>query len=208
MAADDQRGISRRDFMKGAAAGVAIAAGGAAIGGGAAQAATGSIERAQAPLKKPPKGFDGVSWHLHDGKFVDYRGVVAKEVVVEDGVITKVGKGPDGSEKKNVMKVDLKGATVIPGLIDSHVHFMRCGQNPGHEVRIIETATSIAELQQLVADRAGSVPSGEWITCIGGWNRNGLAEKRLPTAAELDAAAPSNPVYLSQTGGGAPVCER
>jgi predicted amidohydrolase YtcJ len=37
---------------------------------------------------------------------------------------------------------------VIPSLIDSHVHFIRCGIKPGHEVRIIETATSIAELQQ------------------------------------------------------------
>ena len=157
-----------------------------------------------ATAKKPPKGFDGISWHLHNGKFVDYRGVVAKEVVVDNGVISKVGKGPDGTEKKDVLKVDLKGATVIPGLIDSHVHFMRCGQNPGHEVRIIETATSIADLQQSISDRAKTVPAGEWITCIGGWNRNGLAEKRLPTAAELDAAAPNNPVYLSQTGGGAP----
>jgi predicted amidohydrolase YtcJ len=47
-----------------------------------------------------------------------------------------------------------------------------------------------------------SVPAGEFITCVGGWNRNGLAEKRLPTPAELDDAAPKNPVYLSETGGG------
>ena len=46
------------------------------------------------------------------------------------------------------------------------------------------------------------MPAGEFITCIGGWNRNGFAEKRLPTPSELDAAAPQNPVYLSETGGG------
>jgi predicted amidohydrolase YtcJ len=94
-----------------------------------------------------------------------------------------------------------EGAT-DPGLIDSHIHFIRCGINPGHEVRIIETATSIAELQQMISDRARTVPAGEFITCIGGWNRNGFAEKRLPTPSELDAAAPQNPVYLSETGGG------
>ena len=56
----------------------------------------------------------------------------------------------------------------------------------------------------MIAERikALSVPAGEFITCVGGWNRNGLAERRLPTPAELDEAAPKNPVYLSETGGG------
>ncbi len=74
--------------------------------------------------------------------------------------------------------------------------------NPGHEVRIIETATSIAELQQMIFDRARTVPPGDFITCVGGWNRNGFTERRLPTPSELDAAAPLNPVYLSETSGG------
>jgi predicted amidohydrolase YtcJ len=100
--------------------------------------------------------------------------------------------------------IDVKGATVIPGLIDSHLHFIRDGLNPGHEVRIIELATSIAELQQMIADRIKQLPAapGEFVTCVGGWNRNGFAEQRLPTLAELDAAAPNNPVYISETGGG------
>ena len=54
----------------------------------------------------------------------------------------------------------------------------------------------------MISDRARTVPVGDFITCIGGWNRNGFAEKRLPTPSELDAAAPQNPVYLSETGGG------
>ena len=50
--------------------------------------------------------------------------------------------------------------------------------------------------------RSRGVPVGGIMTCIGGWNRNGLTEKRLPTPAELDAAAPLHGVYLSETGGG------
>lgn len=147
---------------------------------------------------------DAPDVNLVNGRFLtmDARNRVASALAIRDGRIARVGHpaelGPCGRT------MNLKGATVIPGLIDTHVHFLRCGQNPGHEVRIIETAASVAELQQMIRARIAElkVPAGEFITCIGGWNINGLAEKRLPTVAELDAAAPNNPVYLSTTGAG------
>jgi predicted amidohydrolase YtcJ len=116
---------------------------------------------------------------------------VASSIAIRDGRIARVGHptdlGPCGRT------INLKGASVIPGLIDSHVHYIRCGINPGHEVRIIETATSIGEIQAMISARIRqlAVPQGDFITCVGGWNVNGLAEKRLPTLAELDRAAPS-----------------
>ncbi|HYJ93412.1 MAG TPA: amidohydrolase family protein, partial [Vicinamibacterales bacterium] len=61
---------------------------------------------------------------------------------------------------------------------------------------------SIAELQEAIAQRAKSVPPGQFITCIGGWNHTQFAEARRPTKAELDAAAPKHPLYISGTGGG------
>ena len=142
--------------------------------------------------------------NLVNGHFLtmDARNSVARAIAIRDGRIARVGHpdelGPCGRT------INLKGATVIPGLIDTHVHFLRCGQNPGHEVRIIETAASVPELLQMITARIKelAVPAGEFITCIGGWNTNGLAEKRLPTVAELNAAAPNNPVYISTTGAG------
>src|SRR4029434_466405 len=92
--------------------------------------------------------------------------------------------------------------TVIPGLNDCHVHFLRAGQLPAYQVRIIETATSLAELLQMIAERTLSVPAGQFITNVGGWNINGLAEARFPTVAELDGVSPNHPVYLSTTGAG------
>src|SRR5262249_3724254 len=74
--------------------------------------------------------------------------------------------------------------------------------NPGYEARRIERAFSIAELQEAIARRAQSVPAGEFITCIGGWNHTQFAEARKPAKAELDDAAPKHPVYISGTGGG------
>jgi predicted amidohydrolase YtcJ len=196
----NQTGSSRRDFIKGAA----LAAGGAVLAGTASGTVVG--DAAAAATSSLAKGCDGLQdLALVNGRFLtmDDKDSVVPAVAIRNGRIAEVGRhaqaiGPCAQT------INLRGATVIPGLIDSHVHFIRCGQNPGHEVRIIETATSIAELQQMIAERIKvlSVPAGEFITCIGGWNRNGLAEKRLPTPAELDDAAPKNPVYLSETGGG------
>ena len=196
----NQTGSSRRDFIKGAA----VAAGGAVLAGTASGTVVG--DAAAAATSSLTKGCDGLpDLALVNGRFLtmDEKDSVVSAMSIRNGRIAEVGRhaqalGPCAQT------INLRGATVIPGLIDSHVHFIRCGQNPGHEVRIIETATSVSELQQMIAERIKllAVPAGEFITCIGGWNRNGLAEKRLPTPAELDDAAPKNPVYLSETGGG------
>jgi len=204
VANDNQKrtGLSRRDFIKSAAT-----AAGATVLGGAATATAAEVTmlgNAPGPMGKGPSLCDdSQDLALINGKFLtlDDKNSVVSAVAIRNGRITEVGRhaqaiGPCAQT------INLRGATVIPGLIDSHVHFIRCRINPGHEVRIIETATSIAELQQMISNRARTVPDGEFITCIGGWNRNGFAEQRLPTPAELDDAAPRNPVYLSETGGG------
>ncbi len=188
-----QRGLSRRRFMQSAAA---MAASGTLLAG-AARAARGH----------DPECEGSRDLNLVNGRFLtlDAHNSVVSAIGIRDGRIVEVGRGaalgPCGRT------INLKGATVIPGLIDSHVHFIRCGQNPGHEVRIIETAASIGELQQMIGARIREldVPAGEFISCVGGWNINGLAEKRLPTLAELDATAPNHAVYLSTTGAGGAV---
>ena len=92
--------------------------------------------------------------------------------------------------------IDLRGRTVVPGLIDSHDHIVQLSLRPGHDMREIESAFSIAELQQVARARAGTLPAGEWLTAVGGWAPNQFAERRMPTLGELDAAAPNHPVYL------------
>ena len=92
--------------------------------------------------------------------------------------------------------IDLGGRTVVPGLIDSHDHIVQLTLRPGHDMRAIETTASIADVVRAVQAKSAAVPAGEWITAIGGWSQNQLAERRLPTLAELDASAPNHPVYL------------
>jgi predicted amidohydrolase YtcJ len=193
-------GLSRRDFIKGAA----TVAGATIVGAASAPAAEfTTLEIPRGRVSNSPSVCNGSQdLALVNGKFLtlDDKNSIVPAVAIRNGRIAEVGHaqaiGPCAQT------INLRGATVIPGLIDSHVHYLRAGTNPGHEVRIIETATSILELQQMIADRAQTVPAGDFITCVGGWNRNGFAEMRLPTPSELDAAAPQNPVYLSETSGG------
>lgn len=179
-------GFSRRDLLKGVVAGAAACAGGVLPAAG---------DAAQPAATTGPADI-----LLANGKFVDGRGVVGSALTVRNGRITGIGDaralGPA------TRTINLGGRTVVPGFFDAHVHYARAGVNPGYEARRIERALSIAELQETIAKRAASVPAGAFITCIGGWNHTQFAERRRPTSAELDAAAPRHGVYISGTGGG------
>jgi predicted amidohydrolase YtcJ len=178
--------LSRRELMKRAAAGAAAIAGSGLAGT--------AVASAQAQAAGP------ADLALVNGRFVDGRGQVGTGLTIRNGRITRVTEawalGPAART------IDLGGRTVVPGLFDAHVHYLRAGVNPGYEARRIERAFSIAELQEAIDQRGQSVPQGQFITCIGGWNHTQLAEGRRPTMAELDAAAPRHPVYISGTGGG------
>jgi predicted amidohydrolase YtcJ len=193
MSQDERRGLTRRGLAKGAV----LAAGGLALG---ADAASAGGRHDDDDDDHHGRHDDDGSLALVNGNIItlDRRDSRASAVGIRNGRIVEVGR----SVRDYKRKIDLKGATVVPGLIDSHQHFVRGTHNPGYETRFIESATSIAQLQAALAARARTAPPGAFLTCIGGWNRNGLAEKRLPTPAELDAAAPAHAVYLSETGGG------
>lgn len=189
-------GVNRRALVKGAL----VTAGAIAAGMAPAPARIrlGGLGAHHGPWQ--PDDDDDIALVNGNILTLDAHNTVANSVAIRGDRIVDVGIGRHVRQCRQT--IDLRGATVIPGLIDSHQHFIRACHNPGYEARGIEAATSIIELQEALSARAHTVPAGGFITCIGGWNRNGLAEKRLPTPAELDAAAPQNPVYLSETSGG------
>jgi len=136
---------------------------------------------------------------LTNGKIItmDARGTSVREVTIQDGRFTAVG--PRGGQRLSpcTREINLGGRTVVPGLIDNHNHIVLMGIRPGYHTPL-ESAASIADVQALIRARAQGVPTGGFITSMGGWNPVQFAEKRLPTLAELDAASGGHPVLVFQ----------
>jgi predicted amidohydrolase YtcJ len=122
----------------------------------------------------------------------------------QDGKFTAIGRVPNQKLNTCTKVIDLKGRTVVPGLIDNHNHFISLGLRPGYDVRF-ETAWSIPEILDRIQARVKTVPPGAFITGTASWSVKQLAEKRMPTMAELDQAAPNNPAFIYPTGAGGAV---
>ena len=96
--------------------------------------------------------------------------------------------------------VDLGGRTIIPGFVDSHVHMELTVNSLVNAVDVhLPEMSSLTEILNRIKERAEKTPKGEWIVARSS-NRlaQKIAEKRLPTRAELDAVAPDHPVFIDQ----------
>jgi predicted amidohydrolase YtcJ len=95
-------------------------------------------------------------------------------------------------------KVDGKGRTLMPGMIDAHLHLMELGLSL--LTLDLSGTKSLAEAQARIADYARSHPDVPWI--VGrGWNQETWQLGRFPTAAELDTVVPDRPVWLGRVDG-------
>ena len=136
---------------------------------------------------------------LVNGKIVtvDAQSSTREALAIRDGRIVSLGSSADmrklAGPKSRV--IDLRGRTVIPGLIDSHLHAIRAAQTFATEVNWIG-ATSLTEALRRVTDASRAMKPGAWLIVAGGWNVQQFKENRRPTQAELIAAAPYNPVYI------------
>jgi len=132
---------------------------------------------------------------------MDENNSVASSVLIRAGRIVAVN--PDDEAFDECTKVvDLDQRTVIPGLIDNHVHYIRIANRPGYDHRDLEVTFTIDDALSSISRKAESVPAGSLITTIGGIRRTQWDEKRFPTRLELDTVATDNPVYLSERGAG------
>lgn len=121
----------------------------------------------------------------------------ATAFAVKDGRFLAVGSDADVAPHRGALTrvVDAGGRTVIPGLNDSHIHAIRAGRFYDLELRW-DGVASLEEGLRLIRDEAARSPTGRWVRVIGGWSPLQFRERRMPTVAELDAAAPNTPVFV------------
>ncbi len=129
---------------------------------------------------------------------VDDEFSVAGALAIKDDRIVSVGDSISISElaDDSTVVIDLEGKTVIPGLIDNHMHFIRMPQRWNLQARIDGKNTRQAALD-VITEKAASMEPGEWIMVQGGWSEGQFADQAGGfTLEELDAAAPNNPLFL------------
>src|SRR5439155_416601 len=105
---------------------------------------------------------------------------IVSSVTVKDGRFTAVGNGAH-AQGPGVRVINLKGRTVVPGIIESHTHFVSLANRPGYHVAQWELASNIAEVLELLAARRRDVPPGQFITAMGAGTPRSFAELPLPT---------------------------
>jgi len=131
---------------------------------------------------------DGGGWHPD-----------AEAVVMQGGEILFVGTTREAMEYRveSSRVVDLAGATVIPGLVDSHTHVFGLGAVLD-QVNLFDVSTE-EEAVALIVERAKTVPEGEWI--VGrGWDEGAWAN-RYPDKVLLTEAVPDHPVFMDSLHG-------
>jgi len=126
----------------------------------------------------------------------------AEALAIKSGRIAAVGGSQEVLELKGARTevVDLKGRTVIPGLTDPHVHLADDGASSLNKIDVRDFGTNVRSIQhilEVVRAQAREVPPGTWIVGTGSPMQDfRMPEKRFPTRAELDAAAPEHPVSI------------
>ncbi|HLQ39059.1 MAG TPA: amidohydrolase [Planctomycetota bacterium] len=121
----------------------------------------------------------------------------ASAVAIGDGRFIAVGSDQEVMARKGpaTRVIDLGGRTMIPGLNDSHIHVIRGGLNFHLELRW-DGVPSLADALRMLKQQAARTPAPQWVRVVGGWSEFQFAERRMPTLAEINAAAKDTPVFV------------
>jgi predicted amidohydrolase YtcJ len=118
-------------------------------------------------------------------------------IAVKDGYIVAAGTSAEvlASAGNSRRRIDLNGRRVVPGLNDSHTHLIRAGLNYNMELRW-DGVPTLADAMSMLRRQAMITPAPQWVRVVGGFTEFQFAEKRLPTLAEVNEAAPETPVFI------------
>jgi predicted amidohydrolase YtcJ len=131
---------------------------------------------------------------------VDNNWRIAQAIAIKDGRFLAVGDDAAiaGHIGPNTQVIELAGKTVVPGLIDSHLHQLFAALN-GPAVQLLGSR-AVADVQKAIAERVARSEPGKWVMASSGWHESILEEGRMPTRYELDQVSPDNPVFIPRGG--------
>ncbi|MBM3342823.1 MAG: amidohydrolase [Betaproteobacteria bacterium] len=127
---------------------------------------------------------------------VDDRFSIVQALAIKDKRVVATGSNAEVRKlaDANTRVIDLKGRTVIPGLIDNHSHWIRAAE---HDELRFDGVTSRAQALRMLNARVRAAKPGEWVSVLGGWSEEQFTDDaRGFPLAELDQIAPDNPVVL------------
>lgn len=161
-------------------------------------AATAALAGMRAGHAKEPK-MTSPELILTNGRIttLDRANPEAEAVAIAKGRILDVGRAAEimSLAGAGTKVIDLGRRRVIPGLNDSHTHLIRGGLNYNMELRW-EGVPSLADALRMLRMQADRTPAPQWVRVVGGWSEFQFAERRMPTLAEINAAAPDTPVFI------------
>ena len=145
---------------------------------------------------------EGADWILTNGKILtaDDNFSIVEAIAINDGRIVAVGTENQviAHAGSNTELTDLDGQTVVPGLIDNHMHFVR-GTKQWHRQVRWDGVNSREQALQRLKERSDNLPEGEWAIVVGSFIMEQFHDNQAPfTAAELDAYIPDRPVYIQE----------
>lgn len=114
--------------------------------------------------------------------------------------LVALGSNDDLADLEADRRVDVQGATIVPGFNDAHNHMQAFGSTLTEVALGADAVQSVEEIVSAIGERADMTPSGAWVFGTG-YDDNKLAERRHPTRHELDRVSPDNPVVLNHTSG-------
>src|SRR5699024_10563931 len=125
---------------------------------------------------------------------------IKQAVAIRENKIIAVGLNEDILELKNSNSkvIDLQGKTLMPGIIDPHMHITMYGANK-LSISCKEIKT-IDELLEKIKDKKQTAKNGEWIRAWG-FNEQQIKDKRYPTRKELDSITTEHPIMITRACG-------
>src|SRR5215831_12356851 len=139
---------------------------------------------------------------LTNGKVitVDERFAIGQAIAIKGDRFVAVGSNQEitALAGPNTKRIDLRGRSVVPGLIDNHTHLMRAGETWTEEVRLDGIESRKQAIDMLRAKVRTASPS-QWIITLGGWTHHQFTDdKKLFSREEMDEIAPNNPMMLQE----------